>query len=120
MDVKDAIQKRRAYRSLDPVDITEDLIVDLARCAQLSASCSNNQSWRYLYCETSSGSVFIQAGYRQKNSLQTGNGRCSESSWKRLVITKLPRDFKACTYLFYIHRHRGDWYSAVYCSSAWT
>ena len=49
MDVKDAIQKRRAYRSLDPVDITEDLIVDLARCAQLSASCSNNQSWRYIF-----------------------------------------------------------------------
>jgi nitroreductase len=49
MDVKDAIQKRRAFRSLDPVDITEDLIVDLARCAQLSASCNNNQSWRYVF-----------------------------------------------------------------------
>jgi nitroreductase len=49
MKVKEAIQKRRAYRSLNPVDITEDLIVDLARCAQLSASCNNNQSWRYVF-----------------------------------------------------------------------
>jgi nitroreductase len=49
MDVKDAIQKRRAYRSLDPVSITEDLIRDLAGCAQLSASCNNNQSWRFVF-----------------------------------------------------------------------
>jgi nitroreductase len=49
MDVKEAIQKRRAYRSLDPVDISEDLIRDLAGCAQLSASCNNNQSWRFVF-----------------------------------------------------------------------
>jgi len=49
MEVKEAIQKRRAYRSLDPVDITEDLIKDLAGCAQLSASCNNNQPWRYIF-----------------------------------------------------------------------
>ena len=49
MEVKEAIQKRRAYRSLDPVDMTEDLIRDLAGCAQLSASCNNNQSWRFVF-----------------------------------------------------------------------
>jgi nitroreductase len=49
MDVKEAIQKRRAYRSLDPIEITEDLIKDLAGCAQLSASCNNNQSWRFIF-----------------------------------------------------------------------
>jgi len=49
MDVKEAIQKRRAYRSIDPVEITEDLIKDLAECAQLSASCNNNQSWRFIF-----------------------------------------------------------------------
>jgi len=49
MDVKDAIQKRRAYRSLDPVEITEDLIKDLASHAQLSASCNNNQPWRFVF-----------------------------------------------------------------------
>jgi nitroreductase len=49
MEVKEAIQKRRAYRSLDPVEITEDLIKDLASCAQLSASCNNNQPWRFVF-----------------------------------------------------------------------
>jgi len=49
MEVKEAILKRRAYRSLDPVEITQDLIIDLASCAQLSASCNNNQPWRYVF-----------------------------------------------------------------------
>jgi nitroreductase len=49
MDLNEVIQKRRAYRSLDPVDITEELIQDLAGCAQLSASCNNNQSWRFIF-----------------------------------------------------------------------
>ncbi|DAC72336.1 MAG TPA: nitroreductase [Thermoplasmata archaeon] len=49
MEVKESIQQRRAYRSFDPFDITEDLIKDLAGCAQLSASCNNNQSWRFVF-----------------------------------------------------------------------
>jgi nitroreductase len=49
MDVKEAIEKRRAYRSLIPVEITKDLIHDLARCAQITASCFNNQPWRYIF-----------------------------------------------------------------------
>jgi nitroreductase len=49
MDVNEAIQNRRAYRSLDPVEITEDLIKDLASHAQLSASCNNNQPWRFVF-----------------------------------------------------------------------
>ncbi|MBN1860675.1 MAG: nitroreductase family protein [Candidatus Thermoplasmatota archaeon] len=49
MDVNEAIQKRRAYRSLAPVLITEELIKDLAGYAQLSASCNNNQSWRFVF-----------------------------------------------------------------------
>ena len=49
MNVKDAIEKRRAYRSLEPVKITKDLIYDLAKCAQITASCFNNQPWRYIF-----------------------------------------------------------------------
>ena len=49
MDVKDAIETRRAYRSLDPVEITEDLIRDLAGSARLAASCFNNQPWRFVF-----------------------------------------------------------------------
>jgi nitroreductase len=49
MDVKEAIKKRRAYRSLITVRITKELITDLAECAQITASCFNNQPWRYVF-----------------------------------------------------------------------
>jgi len=49
MDVKVAIEKRRAYRSFLPVEITKELINDLAECAQITASCFNNQPWRYVF-----------------------------------------------------------------------
>jgi len=49
MDVKEAINKRRAYRSLDPVPITNELIEDLAKSAQLTPSCFNNQPWRFCF-----------------------------------------------------------------------
>ena len=49
MDVIQAIKMRRAYRSLEPVDITEDLVRDLARCAQLAPSCSNYQPARFVF-----------------------------------------------------------------------
>ena len=49
MDVKTAIENRRAFRSLIPVEITKDLINDLAECAQITASCFNNQPWRYIF-----------------------------------------------------------------------
>ncbi|MGD2200785.1 MAG: nitroreductase family protein [Candidatus Bathyarchaeota archaeon] len=49
MHVKDAIKTRRAYRSLAPVEITEDLVKDLASHAGLSASCFNNQPWRFVF-----------------------------------------------------------------------
>jgi nitroreductase len=49
MDVKEAINQRRAYRSLDPVDITPRLVDDLATCAQLAPSCFNNQPWRFVF-----------------------------------------------------------------------
>nr|MDO8135844.1 nitroreductase family protein [Candidatus Njordarchaeum guaymaensis] len=47
--MKQAIRERRAYRSLDPVQITEDLIKDLAECARLAPSCNNNQPWRFVF-----------------------------------------------------------------------
>lgn len=49
MEVKDAIAQRRAYRSLAPADITDDLVEDLARHAQLAPSCNNNQPWRFVF-----------------------------------------------------------------------
>jgi len=49
MDVIQAINERRAYRSLEPVKITEVLIKDLAESARLAPSCFNNQPWRFIF-----------------------------------------------------------------------
>jgi nitroreductase len=49
MEVKEAINQRRAYRSLDPIDITPQLVDDLATCAQLAPSCFNNQPWKFVF-----------------------------------------------------------------------
>ncbi len=49
MDVKDAIATRRAYRSLVPVEITDELVEDLSKHAQLAPSCFNNQPEQYVF-----------------------------------------------------------------------
>ncbi len=49
MDVKEAIGLRRAYRSLDTVEITDDLVKDLAESVRLAPSCFNNQPWRFVF-----------------------------------------------------------------------
>lgn len=49
MDVKEAIRKRRAYRSFEHIDISKDIINELAESAQLAPSCFNNQPWRYVF-----------------------------------------------------------------------
>jgi len=49
MKLMEIIEKRRAYRSLGPVDIDENLVRDLATAASLSASCFNKQPWRFVF-----------------------------------------------------------------------
>ena len=49
MDVNEAIKNRRAYRSLAPIPITDDLIDDLARNARLAPSCFNKQPWKFVF-----------------------------------------------------------------------
>ena len=49
MNVKEAIQTRRAYRALSPVEISDDTMNELATAAQLTASCFNNQPWKFVF-----------------------------------------------------------------------
>ena len=49
LKVKEAIEKRRAYRSLDPFDSSDDIIRDLALSAGLAPSCFNYQPWRFIF-----------------------------------------------------------------------
>lgn len=49
MNVKETIEKRRAYRSLDLVDIKRSLIEDLAEVARITPSCANKQPWNFVF-----------------------------------------------------------------------
>jgi nitroreductase len=43
------VKRRRAYRALESVEITQELIDETARIAQLAPSCFNKQPWRYVF-----------------------------------------------------------------------
>ncbi|MHA2288396.1 MAG: nitroreductase family protein [Promethearchaeota archaeon] len=49
MSVKDIIEKRRAFRSLDPIEITNELIEDLKEVVRIAPSCGNKQPWRFVF-----------------------------------------------------------------------
>jgi nitroreductase len=49
MEVKEAINKRRAYRSLERFRIDENLVKDLSESASLCCSCFNKQPWRFVF-----------------------------------------------------------------------
>ena len=49
MDVKVAIESRRAYRSLEPVQIDEKVVEELVHAVSLSPSCFNKQPWRMVF-----------------------------------------------------------------------
>lgn len=86
MDVKQAIFERRAYRSLQPVQITENLINDLIECAKLSASCFNNQPWRYVF-------VYDQKILKEMyQALSTGNEWARNASMIIAVFCKKEDD----------------------------
>jgi len=49
MNVKEAIKRRRAYRSLDPIEINDELIRDFAEILKITPSCANKQPWNFIF-----------------------------------------------------------------------
>jgi len=86
MEVHEVIKNRRAYRSLKPVKITQNLIHDLASAAQLSASCFNNQPWRYIF-------IYEPSKLKQMfNVLSSGNKWATHASMIIAVLSKKDYD----------------------------
>jgi nitroreductase len=82
MDVKKAIETRRAYRCLEKASITDDVISELALAAQLTASCFNNQPWRFIFVKNE------EILGRMKEAMNKGNEWTHASSMIIAVITK--------------------------------
>ncbi|MCJ7607527.1 MAG: nitroreductase family protein [Thermoplasmata archaeon] len=60
MEVVEAVERRRARRVMDVRPIDEGSVVELLEAGRLSASCFNNQPWRFILCTGESlGSVKV-------------------------------------------------------------
>lgn len=49
MELMDAINERKSYRALDPVEITDDMVEELMQAASRAPSCNNKQPWRFIF-----------------------------------------------------------------------
>ncbi len=86
MDVKEAIERRRALRSLEPFPVTRELVEDLAGHAHLAPSCMNNQSWRFVFVyEPEQLAAF-------KETLSRGNAWALDSPLIAAVFNKRDAD----------------------------
>ncbi|MGC9553938.1 MAG: nitroreductase family protein [Thermoplasmatota archaeon] len=85
--VRETIEQRRAYRSLAPVDISEELIEDLATCAGLAPSCFNHQPWRFVFVHEP------EALDQVKEALSEGNAWATAAS---LIIAVYSRREDDC------------------------
>ncbi|MFH1721787.1 MAG: nitroreductase family protein [Candidatus Altiarchaeota archaeon] len=87
MDVEKVIEKRRGYRSLEEVKITDETISALAKAAQLAPSCFNNQPTRYVF-------VFDSAKLTELHTaLPNGNAWAKKAS---LIIAVFSRKEDDC------------------------
>jgi nitroreductase len=86
MDFQELLEKRRAYRSLDKVQITEGMVKELAKAAQLAPSCFNNQPWRYVFVY---GDEALDKMYE---TLSEGNRWAKEASLIIVVLSKKDYD----------------------------
>lgn len=85
MELREAIEARRAYRSLVPADISRETIEDIASAASLSASCYNKQPWRYDFV---TGKKLEEV----KEALAEGNGWARNASMIVAVHAKVEDD----------------------------
>lgn len=68
MDVTRAIHERRAYRSLDPVEIADELVRDLALHAQLAPTCNNNQPARFVFVRDRAALEALRPAFSRGNA----------------------------------------------------
>ena len=88
MIFENLVNKRRAYRSLESVEITKGLIEETAQIAQLAPSCFNNQPWRFIFVYEKELLTKLQS-----ESLTRGNAWAKAAS---MIIAVFSRDDMDC------------------------
>ncbi len=84
--LRDILDRRRATRSLAPVEITQAMIKDLAESARLMPSCFNKQPWRFIFVYDKEQLT------RLHSALNKGNEWAKKASLIVAVFTKKDLD----------------------------
>lgn len=82
MELSDVIKSRRAFRSLEKTEVTDDLIKTLASAASLSPSCFNRQPWNYVFVHEKKALEGL------KGALSRGNEWAHNASMIIAVLSK--------------------------------
>lgn len=86
MDVKEAIERRRAYRALEGFEVDIRMIRELVRAASLAPSCFNKQPWRFIF-------VYGEdAREKVRDSLSRGNEWAKAAALYVAVLSKKDLD----------------------------
>ncbi len=96
MNVKEAIKERRAFRSLELVRITDELVNDLAEKAQIAPSCANMQPWNFIFVREK------EQLERLFNTLSEGNKWAEKASMIIAVFSKPKKDCIIGERLYYL------------------
>lgn len=87
MALENLVNQRRAYRALEPVEITKNLIERTAQIAQLAPSCMNKQPWKFIFVHEKE--LLTQL---QNESLTRGNAWAKAASLIIAVFSKKDMD----------------------------
>lgn len=96
MGVKEVIFRRRAYRSLEFIEISDGLIQEFAEIAQIAPSCNNNQPWNF---------IFVREKTQLENlfqALSEGNKWVKKASMIIAVFTEKENDCMIKERLYYL------------------
>ncbi len=88
MEVKEAVQRRRATRVLDERPVPDEMITELIESVRLSPSCNNNQPWRVIVARDP------ESLHAMKSSLTKGNSWARKAPLMMVVCARLDEDCK--------------------------
>lgn len=96
MTLTHILNQRRAYRSLEPVEISPEMLIELGNSAQLMPSCFNNQPWRFVFVKDNPNLQFLK-----DEALSSGNTWAKHASMIVVVFSKKELDCVIGERLYY-------------------
>jgi len=97
MEISKVIRKRKAFRELEKISISQPLIEDLIESARLAPSCFNNQPWHYIFVTSEEKLEELKSAYSK------GNTWCEEASMVIVVVSRKEDDCQIKDREYYLY-----------------